>query len=393
MRKPHITKCKSFESLNRTSSMSPLSCDEILGKSLDLSAHCPVYISKIEAEIKEMKITLSSTQNELDNVILENIELKKQISSMSQELELLKQLCRSPLGTFRRNISSSTKKSVRRRLAESFRDTSSQDSPAKQSMDHEKDLEIEPEEESQPKDIIQDDIINKKPEKSLNQEENKTKKYYNNTMPMRRSIPKKCDKNGNNICIISSQKQRILSHKMLTKTNFLSNNNICHYRKPACGIKNLMEGIDKKLTKFTKDDYCIIFLGEEDFVTTNNYLELVVCLREHLQPLHHTNIILCLPTFKCHKYAAMFNWRVESFNNLLYLDNESKLYATLLDSNVNLTYDYRMFSRQHGDVNKNGFLVILRDLKALIKYLAEECIEPSLNTEHQANDDMQLFLG
>ncbi|KOB78891.1 putative E3 ubiquitin-protein ligase TRIP12, partial [Operophtera brumata] len=142
--------------------------------------------------------------------------------------------------------------------------------------------------------------------------------------------------------------------------------------KPACGIQFLLEGIAAKLKDFTMQDFCVVFLGEDDFQNTNNNLKLVMYIRETLQKVQFTNIILCLPTFKCHNYATMFNWRVENFNNLLYIDNESRKYAYLLDSNLNLTYDYRMFSKLNGKVNIHGFQIILHNLGELTKLIKDE---------------------
>lgn len=40
---------------------------------------------------------------------------------------------------------------------------------------------------------------------------------------------------------------------------------------------------------------------------------------------------------------TMFNWRVETFNNLLYLDIMTHEHAYILDSNKYLDYNYNMF--------------------------------------------------
>lgn len=121
LRKHQLPKTRSLESLEHSNSMSPASYDDILGKSLDLSTNmCYSQIEELKSEIKQLKSQLGSTQNELDNIILENTDLKKQIMNMTQDLRILKQLCRSPVSTLRHNMSSSEKKSVRRRLTNSF---------------------------------------------------------------------------------------------------------------------------------------------------------------------------------------------------------------------------------------------------------------------------------
>lgn len=119
----HQMKAISLENIN--SSLSPLTSNDILGKSLDLSTNMLTSdMEDMKSEIAALKEMLSSTQNELDNVILENRDLGKQIASMNQELCVLKQLCRSPITSIRQTSrSTSAKKSARRRLTDSFKNT------------------------------------------------------------------------------------------------------------------------------------------------------------------------------------------------------------------------------------------------------------------------------
>ncbi|XP_060810239.1 uncharacterized protein LOC132904330 [Amyelois transitella] len=142
------------------------------------------------------------------------------------------------------------------------------------------------------------------------------------------------------LCMISSNK-----HNNMTTIaqNTFSNFHICHYLYPNCGITELINNLDKKVKDYTKKDYCVIFIGPEDFKQTNNYFDIVLKLRQTLQLITNTNIILCVPTFIVNDFSTIFNWRVECFNNLLYLDIHLHNYAYLLDSNLNLTYDYDMF--------------------------------------------------
>ncbi|KAH9628766.1 hypothetical protein HF086_005391 [Spodoptera exigua] len=45
--------------------------------------------------IAQMTIKLESTENELENTILENNDLKKQVNKLTQEINVLKSLCHS----------------------------------------------------------------------------------------------------------------------------------------------------------------------------------------------------------------------------------------------------------------------------------------------------------
>lgn len=165
------------------------------------------------------------------------------------------------------------------------------------------------------------------------------------------------------ICIISEDK----NHRIYSiADDTLGNPDICHYRMPNCGINNLLYDLDKKLIEFTKNDFCIILIGDTDFNTTKDYLSLVTNTREILQNITHTNIIICTPTYKHSYYATMFNCRVEHFNNLLYTEITSHRYAYYIDSNKNLTCDYKMFAKDTGFIKYLGIKTIFKDLSKLI---------------------------
>lgn len=78
---------------------------------------------------------------------------------------------------------------------------------------------------------------------------------------------------------------------------------------------------------------CLIMIGEKDFEETNNYLDIIYLIKKQLENIQNTNIILCLPTYRYGKYNTMYNWRVEHFNNLLYLDTQHHGYAVTYDTN------------------------------------------------------------
>lgn len=118
-RKP-LVKSKSLEKIDSFSSRSSDSID-LMGKSLDLSSHLlSSHVEDMKSEIGYLKSTLQSTQNELENVIIENNDLKRQLSQLAQEVSVLKKICKSPLSSLRRTASLSSKKSARRRLIDSF---------------------------------------------------------------------------------------------------------------------------------------------------------------------------------------------------------------------------------------------------------------------------------
>lgn len=166
------------------------------------------------------------------------------------------------------------------------------------------------------------------------------------------------------MCIISANK----NNNMLTlaENNVKNYSNICHFLKPNSKISELLKGLDIKLKDYTLNDYCVIFIGDEDFKETNDYLSLIVQIRQITSKIKHTNILLVAPTYKCGKYRNMFNWRVEHFNNLLYLDVMTHEHAYLIDSNRYLNYDYTMFSRVYGHVNNLGMQIIFKNINNYI---------------------------
>ena len=189
------------------------------------------------------------------------------------------------------------------------------------------------------------------------------------------------------LCIISSNnKNKIVP----IAEDIFPNSQICHYLKPLCGIENLIDNLHTKLTNYAENDFCIIFIGEEDFRITKNYYNLTVNIRETLRAICHTNIILCLPTYKCSEYSSMFNWRVEMFNNMLYLDNLTHQYAYLLDSNLQLTYE--MFSHYTGRLNNHGMLNIYDNLHILIKGLIKNTQDIAI-TNTTSSDNLQIDIN
>lgn len=173
--------------------------------------------------------------------------------------------------------------------------------------------------------------------------------------------------NKNKLCIISSNKT--CNIRSIAENSF-PHLSICHYLSTNCGLQQLLSNLNVKLTNYTLEDYCIIFIGEKDFIKSNNYSELVTYVRETLMNINHTNVILCLPTYKCNNFSVMYNWRIEMFSYLLYHDTQIYKYATLLDSNLSLAYDYSMFSKYTGALNNHGMTVIFDDLMYCVSNLA-----------------------
>lgn len=109
------------------------------------------------------------------------------------------------------------------------------------------------------------------------------------------------------------------------------------------GILRILDNIETETKGYSYNDYCIVFIGDADFETTNNPIELIHAMRQKLEKIKHTNVVLCFPTFKMGNYSNVFNWRVEAFNSLLYKDVEEHKHTFAIDSNLNLSYRYERY--------------------------------------------------
>lgn len=118
IRKP-IAKARSLENIDI--SMNTSTSSELLNRSLDLSTNLMlIHTEEMKTEINTLKRHLDNTQNKLDNIILENIELKDQVTQLRQELQLIKQISKSPVSSRRANVLSQSKNCVKRQLSEKF---------------------------------------------------------------------------------------------------------------------------------------------------------------------------------------------------------------------------------------------------------------------------------
>lgn len=163
------------------------------------------------------------------------------------------------------------------------------------------------------------------------------------------------------ICLISSSTKDIM---LMAERYF--NSSFCHYKITNGGIIQLIENIEHKLSNFTLSDYCIIFVGSQDFETTSDYAKLVEYIRVTLGKVQHTNVILCLPTFMYSDRATLFNKRIDDFNGKLYRDNLEYEYAFIIDTNKCLVNSYAMYSGVNFQINRRGIISIFRCIRELV---------------------------
>lgn len=216
-------------------------------------------------------------------------------------------------------------------------------------------------------------------DKDTQQTENKSVHLENS-----QNIGEMTHKRKSKICIVSENRNnKIIS---IAENIIKEESEICHHLLPNCGIENMLTGLEVKLKKFTMNDYCIILIGETDFLVTKNYFNLILTIREYLGKIIHTNVILCAPTYKYSNYSMVYNWRVEQFNNLLYLDITSHQHAYFLDTNKNLACDNTMFWFKSGAINNYGMQIAFKDIAQYISDLKY------YNNQEDKEAENQFFL-
>lgn len=317
----------------------------------ELNRSCPEPQINLTEKLEEMKgknLTLENevqaADEEIQNLLSENNMLKKKITQMELRIKTLEKICISPKII---STSKARKKSLGRKTINLCKEDQDEINQSFQNLNIPNILN-----KSTP--ILRNGIDNSKGKKETT---NESAVSSQNKGEINRRL-----------CLISSNsKNKILQ----IAENSLEYTNICHYVYPGHNVQQVLKGLENKLIDFTMNDYCILFIGDADFYVTSDYHKIVKCIRDTLMGLQHTNVIICLPTFKCTRYCKLFNQRIEMFNNSLYLDNCAHKYAYLLDSNKHLEYSLNMFNGKTGFIKNSGFKVIFSDLNRLIMDISE----------------------
>lgn len=378
----NISTHNSFESLNMKDDdyVSLNSSTNVLNRS------CPVIgrnhqmrIEELEHMVAKLELDLNSADLEIQNLICENYKLKDQLARKEKNVNQLKSFCIS--SSKKKNISGRRKhlnkqhqlstseytphaanSQVQHATLHGNNETTVKSSSKQNTSERKRTKRKKVTDTSSPKNI--DDLNKKLKSSSTPNKVTMQNDIHNiNLSVIRQETDIKINRK---LCIISSNRTNKV--RQIAEKNF-PESQVIHYLSPNAGIEKLTENIDQKLKDFTHRDYCVILIGERDFSTTNDYVNLIVNIRNTLIYQNHTNIVLCLPTYKCKETSAVFNWRVETFNNLLYLDILNHKYAYLMDSNLKLTYDYDMFTKFSGILNNRGLDNMFKNINLLVNEL------------------------
>lgn len=330
-----------------------------LSKSEDFTTLDLCNINELNEQVADLQSNLMITQQELENTIIENNDLKRQIIKLNKEIKLLKGVCQtgSNLNTTDLFLSMTPqgKNYIKRLTCSSpkIMNASATDITSeiiltlqKKIADLQRELSVAKEEISTLHKQI--DVLGK------NVESHSTIVQQTNTnIKTSQEIYSKKEK----LVVLSTLKSntilRALEHNFGQKFNF------CHYTKPGARILDLLNNIEEKLQDLKTTDCCIIFIGEADFKLSQNNKNLVCCIRDVLQNISvMTNIIICAPIYICG--SKIYNCRVENFNNLLYSDIQTYNYGILYDTNKNL--NLAMFSSLTGRINNYGLRHLMHEL-------------------------------
>ncbi|KAH9639830.1 hypothetical protein HF086_015681 [Spodoptera exigua] len=302
-------------------------------------------IETLKNEINRLKAELDAAHNEIDNLSIVNTELTQTIYDMNIKHELVKKASRklsidgnkgtpngknclkisTPLNCQKKQKNISSTNTISKTNKRSVIDTNSQISETNKE-----------DPSSSPNKISGDDGSDK-----------------NMSKPIKK----------NKMCILSTN--NVLEPLPLIENIFSEHFNYCRYMYPNSTTKHIIKNIDKKLDQYTFEDYCLIFIGENDIRGDVNYISVINDIKESLRKIVHTNIVLCLPIYITG--SPIYNYKVEMFNNLMDLDMQNNNYAYIFDCNRDLTID--MFSYKTGRVNRQGLV-----LNPIIKINSKENI-------------------
>lgn len=370
-----------------------------------------VEINKLSKEVENLKLELDSAHLEIQTLNLANEELRKKNEELIKKNEVLKKVSISPIAKKPQLLGPKLRKHDTNKMKNTSPSTIKvkNDSKTTQTVN----TNLNP--PSSP--------INKVSKNQTTQTENSNIKFKHATtspIPSRSNNKKHKLTQTENITPRNTAKQQekckakaqTSKSQNKNKLHIISCNNtndiiniaretihedfeICHFSTPGGGIRQQLENIEIKLKEFTSKDFCIILMSGNDVTSSNNDHNIINYIRNQLSKVTHTNIIIATPTYNCGRgMNRNNNWRVESFNNLLYLDMTNHKYGHFFDSNANLWYDSDvMFNRDNGYLKDRGMHINFQYINTHIRYIQKCTPEKKLNidAEENTNNNTQTF--
>lgn len=379
----NITQRKRVPSnLQQSKSMTDLSNSHIFDStmtslpstSLDVSQSC---CEVLKAEINQLTGELQSANNEIDSLHEENRNLKCELLRCQKIINVYKKL-----DFIENSPKTSSRKSKRNKLHDSNRE-----SVCLQYNTPEKCIQVPIEEITCTPLVENSDEKTQKDRNSQNGDnmctlvKNNLEQAHEKESSRTRS-PKEAK--HRKLCVLSNSTQRGILQAI--EENFSKVFKFCSYSFPNSTIKQLLANLKSKLTDYSMNDYCIIFIGETDIKYSNNFIDSIKAINESLAQITHTNIIVCTPTYI--RGAPIYNYKVEMFNDLLYTNLQYHDCAYYFDTNYDLTFEFDMFSHKTGILNKAGIQFIFKNIMNRIK-IDLELFPITTNTIHESEPNVK----
>lgn len=365
--------------LNSTLNISDSSANSAPNISVDYD-----QINELKHQIVELKIQLESAHAEIANLSLENHEIKEKLEDHERKLEMFRKATKTlnTLTPKRTNKCSSTYRNINvtpqnnTQNKPNLTDTDTTQIIKTNVMEIEANINtFNKSTNNANANNLLDNYTNIQRENPVTS--NKNLKESTDTTTSTKTITTKTTQIKRKLYIISTDKRYNIE---ALEDTYGNNYDIFHFKNPNGGIKELLTNIEFRLKGFTMNDFCLILIGETDFQMTADYVHLVLLIQEKLQKLSHTNMVIGLPTFRLN--TTFFNSRIETFNNLLYLNLSLHKNAYMFDTNLNLDYNYNMFTKYKGVINNTGIQCILQ--------YSKECFEDIIyynNSIYKENQD------
>lgn len=386
-RTPNLYQSRSFNDLS-TSHIFDSTMTSLPSTSLDGNRPC---CEVLQEQINQLTSELRSANNEIDLLNEENINLKNELTKCQKSINLYKKLDfieNSPKSSNRKNRRNKIYDSNRQGARSQFTTPEKCNQQDIEVVTH---IQLVNSEETAQKDgsspindnkcsIMKNSLekseitYNGKPnsknlipelDTALNEIKLTTQKNKNSTPKNKKTTRPSAhdDTKRRQLCVLSNSTQRGILQAI--EENFSNDFKYCSYLMPDSKIIHLLTNIKTKLRDFSVNDYCIILLGDSDIKTNSNFINLVKVINESLRQITHTNIIICTPTYV--RGSPIYNYKVEIFNNLIYMDLEYHKYAYFFDSNNDLEFKFDLFSNRSGKLNKAGLNFIFKNIMDRIK--------------------------
>lgn len=292
-----------------------------------------IVVEELKEEVRVLKEQLRGADNEIQILLGETYALRDELSEIRKKCDLYKELLKAtaPGSPFRTPVPK-TKTNIAKRVMHTAKQTDSGCSSGPDSK------------------ISDSKLIKLKPIETNNAHSSKEQPANSDSVNM---LVK------NKLLILSSNKTNKIS-RLITDNDYFPNFSFCHHVKPGAGVKYLLQDIQSQLRHMTKNDYCVVLIGEEDFKSSIDLEALVQHIRVSVESITFTNLILACPTFVRGK--QLYNARVDRFNQLLFNDlyNHNECFYAY-DCNSNLSSE--MFSVWSGRLKNSGMKSIIENLE------------------------------